>query len=98
MNCVDCGRKIASLADDSPSIRDRCIPCGAKAGSPFADEPARKCPECGADAEDIVISIDETADCYVCNWKGHEDDLVEEAKVQVGNNECRCDPPCEEPK
>lgn len=45
--CIDCGRSIAyrGPAHESvkppegiPSIRDRCIPCGAAAGSPFAGE------------------------------------------------------------
>ncbi len=38
----------------------------------------RYCPKCGAHDDDIVIGIDETADCYICNWKGHEDELLEE--------------------
>ena len=44
-------------------------------GQQMDDE--RVCPECHGPEEDIVIGLDEWADCYACNWQGHEDDLME---------------------
>jgi len=40
------------------------------------DEDTRRCPACGGPGEDIVFRIDETADCYACNWVGHEDETM----------------------
>lgn len=36
----------------------------------------------------MVFAIDETVDCYVCNWKGHEDDvkLVERPDLARGED------------
>ncbi len=44
----------------------------------IGDEETRRCPSCGGPGEDIVFRIDETADCYSCNWVGHEDDTLPE--------------------
>ena len=45
------------------------------------EKDVRCCPKCGGPGEDIAFRIDETADCYRCNWVGHEDETIkEEAK------------------
>ncbi len=38
----------------------------------------RTCPVCGATEADMSFRIDETVWCLACDWKGHEDDVLEE--------------------